>query len=125
MIPTSGLSFDMTCYFTTRYLFVCTVEDLGRPRDFRFHLYRSGISGASRVEAEEAGSDMRVRILKVPPAPQLEGVEMGALKLRRGETRSLRTPIAAVLIAWGYAEAVETAGSAVRPARKRARDRKP
>jgi hypothetical protein len=66
---------------------------------------------------------MRVRILKVPPASKLEGMDLGPLKLRRGETRNLRNPVADVLIDWGYAEPLEGA-PAVRPARKRARDRK-
>jgi len=66
---------------------------------------------------------MRVRILKLPPASKLEGLDMGPLKLRRGETRNLRSPIADVLIDWGYAEPVASPASAVRPTRKRARDR--
>jgi len=66
---------------------------------------------------------MRVRILKLPPASKLEGLDMGPLKLRRGETRNLRSPIADVLIDWGYAEPVARPASAVRPTRKRARDR--
>ena len=47
---------------------------------------------------------MRVRIKKVPPASVLEGLDLRPLKLRLDETRDLRSPIADVLIAWGYAE---------------------
>ena len=46
---------------------------------------------------------MRVRILKVPPASKLEGLELSSYDLRPDETRELKTPVAEVLIAWGYA----------------------
>jgi len=47
---------------------------------------------------------MLVRIVKVPPSSMLEGLDLRPLKLRRNETRNLKSPIADVLIAWGYAE---------------------
>ncbi len=36
----------------------------------------------------------------------LEGLDLRPLKLRAAETRNLRSPVADVLIAWGYAEPV-------------------
>ncbi len=58
---------------------------------------------------------MRVRIVKIPPASMLEGLDLRPLKLRAAETRNLRSPVADVLIAWGYAEPVN--GSA-RPTKR-------
>lgn len=53
---------------------------------------------------------MLVRIVKVPPASTLEGLDLRPLKLRRNETRDLRSPIVDVLVEWGYAKKVaETA----------------
>ena len=54
---------------------------------------------------------MRVRIVKVPPASMLEGLDLRPLKLRATETRNLGRPVADVLVAWGYAVPVR------RPAR--------
>jgi hypothetical protein len=51
-------------------------------------------------------SQMRVRIVKIPPASRLEGFDLRPFKLRSGETRNLRSPVADVLVAWGYAERV-------------------
>ena len=56
---------------------------------------------------------MLVRIVKVPPSSMLEGLDLRPLKLRRDETRNLKSPIAEVLIEWGYAD------KAVRPPRPR------
>ena len=64
---------------------------------------------------------MRVRIIKVPPASRLEGLDLRPFKLQRGETRSLKSPVVDVLIDWGYARPITTAA---RPGRKHARDRK-
>jgi len=58
---------------------------------------------------------MLVRIVKVPPSSMLEGLDLRPLKLRRGETRNLKTPIADVLISWGYAA---KAVRAARPIKK-------
>jgi hypothetical protein len=52
---------------------------------------------------------MRVRIVKIPPASRLEGFDLRPLKLRSGETRTLRGAVADVLVAWGYAEPVLSA----------------
>jgi hypothetical protein len=52
---------------------------------------------------------MRIRIVKIPPASRLEGFDLRPLQLRSGETRTLRGPVADVLIAWGYAERVLSA----------------
>ena len=49
---------------------------------------------------------MRVRIVKVPPAYVLEGLDLRPYRLKPAATRNLRSPVADVLIAWGYAEPV-------------------
>ena len=56
---------------------------------------------------------MRVRIVKVPPAYVLEGLDLRPYRLKPAETRNLRSPVADILIAWGYAAPV------LRPARPR------
>jgi hypothetical protein len=56
---------------------------------------------------------MRVRIVKVPPASVLEGLDLRPYQLKPAETRNLRSPVADILIAWGYAVPV------LRPARAR------
>ena len=58
---------------------------------------------------------MLVRIVKVPPSSMLEGLDLRPLKLRRDETRNLKSPIADVLIEWGYAK---KAVRRVRPIKK-------
>ena len=47
---------------------------------------------------------MLVRIVKVPPARFLEGVDLGPYHLRRSEIRELARPVVDVLLAWEYAE---------------------
>jgi hypothetical protein len=47
---------------------------------------------------------MLVRIVKVPPAGILEGLDLRPYKLRRSEIRELARPVADVLMAWDYAE---------------------
>ena len=59
---------------------------------------------------------MRVRIVKVPPVYVLEGLDLRPYRLKPAVTRNLRSPVADVLIAWGYAEPV--------PRRVRARPNK-
>ena len=59
---------------------------------------------------------MRVRIVKAPQALVLEGWDLRSLKLRPEETRNLKSPIANVLVAWGYAEKLQ---SRARPTKKR------
>ena len=56
---------------------------------------------------------MRVRILKVPPAFVLEGLDLRPYRLQPAETRNLRSPVADILVAWGYAQPVS------RPSRAR------
>ena len=56
---------------------------------------------------------MRVRIVKVPPAYVLEGLDLRPYRLKPAETRNLRSPVADILVAWGYAEPV------LPPARRR------
>jgi hypothetical protein len=72
---------------------------------------------------------MRVRIIKVPPASVLEGLDLRPLRLKLGETRELKDPIAGILVAWGYARAAgavssRTVASRVKPARVQARPTK-
>ena len=45
----------------------------------------------------------------------LEGLDLRPLKLQRDQTRDLRSPIADVLVAWGYAKKV---GPKARPTKK-------
>jgi hypothetical protein len=47
---------------------------------------------------------MLVRIVKIPPAGILEGLDLRPLELRRSEIRELARPVADVLLAWEYAE---------------------
>jgi hypothetical protein len=47
---------------------------------------------------------MLVRIVKVPPARMLEGLDLLPFRLRRSEIRELARPVADVLVAWEYAE---------------------
>ena len=61
---------------------------------------------------------MLVRIVKVPPASMLEGLDLRPLKLRIDETRNLKTPIADVLISWGYAEKAVRSARTARPSKK-------
>jgi hypothetical protein len=65
---------------------------------------------------------MRVHIVKVPPAFTLEGLDLRPLKLRPDETRNLRSPVAEVLLAWGYA--TKCVPSPGRPIKKRRRARR-
>ena len=51
---------------------------------------------------------MRVRILKVPPASKLEGLDLSTYDLQLDQTRELKTPVAETLIEWGYACRVVT-----------------
>ncbi len=66
---------------------------------------------------------MRVRIVKVPPASILEGLDLRPYQLRAAQTRELARPVADVLVAWGYAERVTTRGvqarQSPRPPRKK------
>jgi hypothetical protein len=61
---------------------------------------------------------MRVRIVKVPPAVRLEGLDLRPFKLRSGEMRNLRSPVADVLVDWGYAEPVPAAARPDKSARE-------
>ena len=47
---------------------------------------------------------MLVRIVKVPPARFLEGLDLDPFNLRRSEIRELARPVADVLLDWEYAE---------------------
>jgi hypothetical protein len=49
---------------------------------------------------------MRVRIVKVPPVSVLEGLDLRPYRLKPAETRNLRSPVANILVAWGYAQPV-------------------
>jgi hypothetical protein len=49
---------------------------------------------------------MRVRIVKVPPASVLEGLDLRPFRLKPAETRNLRSPVANILVAWGYAQPI-------------------
>ncbi len=49
-------------------------------------------------------ASMLVRIVKVPPARMLEGLDLRPFRLRRAEIRELPRPVADVLVAWDYAE---------------------
>jgi len=62
-------------------------------------------------------NSMRVRIVKVPPASRLEGLDLRPFKLRSGETRNLRSPVADVLVDWGYAEPVLAAARPTKSSR--------
>jgi hypothetical protein len=63
---------------------------------------------------------MRVRILKAPPASVLEGLDLRPYRLKVGETRELRSPIADILVAWGYARLARAklTRAPVRPTKK-------
>ena len=64
---------------------------------------------------------MRLRIVKLPPASVLEGLDLRPFKLKTGETRELPRAIADILTAWGYAR---PAGALVRPTKKSLAGRK-
>jgi len=80
------------------------------------------MSSASRV-GELLGSifTMRLRIVKLPPASVLEGLDLRPFKLKTGETRELPRAIADILTAWGYARAPRVS---VRPTKKSRAGRK-
>ena len=60
---------------------------------------------------------MRVRIVKVPPAYVLEGLDLRPYRLKPAETRDLRSPVADILVAWGYAQPMPRSALA-RPTKK-------
>ena len=60
---------------------------------------------------------MRVRIVRVPPASVLEGLDLRPYGLKPAETRNLRSPVADILVAWGYAERAPAPNSS-RPTKK-------
>ena len=47
---------------------------------------------------------MRVRIRRVPPIQQLEGVDLRPYAFREGRLYEVDPPVAQVLLSWGYAE---------------------
>jgi hypothetical protein len=47
----------------------------------------------------------------------LEGLDLRPFKLSVGETRELRSPIADILVAWGYARPARAKPARARPAR--------
>jgi hypothetical protein len=49
---------------------------------------------------------MKVRILRVPPARILEGVDLGPFQFERGHTYELESDVARVLVVWDYAERI-------------------
>ena len=75
-------------------------------------------AGRDRPSALFNPDSMRVRIVKVPPASVLEGLDLRPYKLRAPETRDLIRPIADVLIAWGYAERVASRDGHTRKGRR-------
>jgi len=54
---------------------------------------------------------MKIRIRRAPPARFLEGIDLGPTRFEPGATYELELRVAAVLIAWGYAEIVDVESS--------------
>jgi hypothetical protein len=71
---------------------------------------------------------MLVRIVKVPPARFLEGLDLDPYHLRRFEIRELARPVADVLVAWEYAEPFperrRPGNPRIRPAKRAVRAKK-
>jgi len=51
-------------------------------------------------------SQMKVRVLRVPPSRILEGIDLRPYKLQEGNVYELEPQVATVLILWKYAELV-------------------
>jgi len=51
-------------------------------------------------------SQMKVRVLRVPPSRVLEGIDLRPYKLQEGNVYDLEPQVATVLILWKYAEPV-------------------
>ena len=49
---------------------------------------------------------MKVRILRVPPARILEGIDLGPFRFEQGHTYKLESRVARVLVMWDYAERI-------------------
>jgi hypothetical protein len=52
-------------------------------------------------------SQMKVRVLRVPPSLVLEGIDLRPYKLQEGNLYELEPQVAKVLIVWEYAERVD------------------
>jgi hypothetical protein len=50
---------------------------------------------------------MKVRIVRVPPARLLEGVDLGPFQFEKGRAYELDSRVARVLVVWEYAERIE------------------
>ena len=50
---------------------------------------------------------MKVRIVRVPPARLLEGVDLGPFQFEKGHAYELDSRVARVLVVWEYAERIE------------------
>jgi hypothetical protein len=55
-------------------------------------------------------SQMKVRVLRVPPSRVLEGIDLRPYKLQEGNLYELEPQVAKVLIVWEYAERVSPSG---------------
>ena len=49
---------------------------------------------------------MKIRILRVPPARTLEGVDLGLYQFEQGRTYDVEPRVAKVLVVWDYAERI-------------------
>jgi len=54
----------------------------------------------------------------------LEGLDLRPFKLRPDETRNLRSPVAEILVAWGYAKPVLRAARPTKKPREKPRTRR-
>ena len=50
---------------------------------------------------------MKIRILRVPPARNLEGVDLGPFQFEKGRAYELDSRVARVLVVWEYAERID------------------
>ena len=53
-------------------------------------------------------SQMRVRVLRVPPSRELEGIDLRPYQFQEGNVYDLEPRVAKVLIVWKYAKRVAT-----------------
>ncbi len=49
---------------------------------------------------------MKIRILRVPPARTLEGIDLGSFQFEPGQIYELDARVARVLVVWDYAERI-------------------
>jgi len=49
---------------------------------------------------------VKVRILRIPPARTLEGVDLASFHFEQGHTYELDSRVARVLVVWDYAERI-------------------